>query len=424
MQDSPFRKTGPPIANIRNIPLPEFQLVTLDNGIPVYFINDGSQKLIKLDVVFEGGRMSETQKTQSRVFGAQLKEGTSTMNSEAQSQLFDYYGATYSASSSLDFVTVSLFTLTKHFEKLISPFHDVLFDPVFPQKELDKFKANSIQRLKNDQSKNDIVSYRNLTSNLFGKEHVYGYNSSEETYNALNRESMLSYYQDVLHKQPCKMFLSGSYDEDVMELINKHFGQWSYKGDAALKYTPGVSIGGSHLYESPNKLQVAIRMGRMFGNRVHPDFAKLSFLSNVFGGFFGSRLMKNIREEKGYTYNIYSDIDTLLYDGYFYIATEMAGEHVENALEEIHKEMDILRNELISPEELDMNKNYILGNILNSVDGPFQAIRLIKSTVLNNQSTDNLQDMIDTFANITAEEVRETARKYLDPADFSRVLVG
>lgn len=424
MQDSSFRKTGPPITNIRNIPLPAYEKVLLDNGIPMYYINDGSQKLLKLDIVFEGGRMSETQKTQSRVFGAQLKEGTSTMNSVELSELFDYYGATYSASSSLDFITVSLFTLSKHFGKLVTPFRDVIFDPIFPPKELDKYKANSIQRLKNDQSKNDIVSYRNLTSNLFGDDHVYGYNSSEETYNALSRASMISYYEDLLGKQPCKIFLSGSYDEEVLELINRHFGQWKYKGDGIQVYESGVSTLGSQHYESPNKLQVALRMGRMFGNRVHPDFAKLSFVSNVFGGFFGSRLMKNIREEKGYTYNIYSDIDTLLYDGYFYIATEMAPEHVENTLEEIHKEMNILCTELITSNELDMNKNYILGNILNSIDGPFQAIRLIKSTVLNNQSMESLQDMIDTFAHITAEEVREIARKYFLPEDFSYVLVG
>ncbi|MDA9773443.1 insulinase family protein [Saprospiraceae bacterium] len=425
MQESKLRKFGPPIHNIRQIPLPAFQVITLDNGIPLYFINKGSQELAKLDVVFEGGRISETNKTQSRVFGSLLKEGTSNQNSEELSAYFDYHGAAYSTKTSLDFTTITLFSLSKHFAKLMPTFSSVIFDPIFPQKEFDKFIKNSIQRLQNDRSKNDIVAYRNLTAHIFGAESNYGYNSSEETYNNLSRDSILSYYNDFLSQQPCYLFLSGSYDDSLIESINQEFGQWKYGGNEwSPTYKKHKATLGQYKYSSKNTLQSAFRIGREFGDRRHEDFTKLSFLSNVFGGFFGSRLMKNIREEKGYTYNIYSDIDTLLYDGYFYIATELAGEHVDKTRSEIYKEMDILKNELISLEELEMNKNYILGNLLNSVDGPFQAIRLIKSSVLNKQTESDLSKMINTFINITPEEIQETARKYFDQNSFCEVIVG
>lgn len=424
MQESNLRKYGPPIHNIRQIPLPEFQVIYLDNGIPLYYINQGSQMLTKLDVVFEGGRLAETRKTQSRVFSSLLKEGTKNDSAEKLSSFFDYHGASYSTRASLDFTTITLFSLTRHFSNLLPKFKDIIFDPSFPQKEYDKFIKNSIQRLKNERSKNDIVAYKNLTANIFGEEEVYGYNSTKESYLDLDRNAILDYYQHFLTNQPCTLFLSGSYDQSVIDAINKTLGQFKHNVEWSPSYKNTDPLIGRYNYKTTNNLQSALRIGRHFGDRRHPDFTKLSFLSNVFGGYFGSRLMKNIREEKGYTYNIYSDIDTMLYDGYFYVGTEIAGNNVDKAIDEIYKEMDILKNELISSEELDMNKNYILGNILNSVDGPFQVIRLVKSSILNKQTTEDLQNMIDTFINITAEEVRDTARKYFDQENYTQVVVG
>lgn len=418
------RINGPAISSIRSIPLPEFKIHFLDNGVPVYYINEGSQELLKLDVVFNGGRLAETQKTQSRSIGAMLKEGTSNYTGEQLSTFFDYHGASYNSFSSMDFTTITLFSLTKHFPKLISRFSDIVFEPSFPSGELDKLVKNSIQRLQMDKAKNDIVAYRNITEKVFGKEGKYGYNSTVDTYKNLTRNTLLSYYEEMISTQSCTLFLSGKFDTSTFDVLNQHFGKWNYKGNYEPNYPVREFEEGNFFFDSPNKLQSAIRIGRHFGNRKHEDFSKLSFLSNVFGGFFGSRLMKNIREDKGYTYNIYSDLDTMLHDGYFYIATELAGKHVEPGLEEIFKEMRNLQENLIPEAELNMNKNYILGNLLNSLDGPFQSIRIIKSTILNDQTKEDLEGVIRTFANITAEELRETAIKYLNPSDYTQVIVG
>jgi len=419
-----IRLNGPEIHPIRRVPVPEFKLRHLDNGIPIYFINDGSQELTKLDIVFEGGRHAETLKTSSRAFSVMLKEGTSSYNSEELSSFFDYYGASYTTRSSLDFTTVTLFSLTKYFPLLIERLSEMILQPAFPQKELDKFRETSIQKLKLDKSKNEVVAYRMLTEQIFGKEAVYGYNSSKETYDAIDRQVIQDYYHKALQEQPCKIFLCGKYDENVLEYINKFLGQWDYKGKSETQYKSSIFRPKKLSFESTNEHQVAVRLGQLFGNRKHEDYGKLMFLSNLFGGFFGSRLMKNIREDKAYTYNIFSDLDCMLHDGYFYIASEMAPEYVNPAIEEIHKEMNLLRTVTVSKEELEMNKNYILGNLLTAVDGPFQAIRLVKSAVLNKRTREDVQNTIDTFINITPEEIQETAKKYLNPEDYTQVLVG
>lgn len=419
-----IRRNGPAIHPIRRVPVPNFKLRHLDNGIPIYFINDGSQELTKLDIVFEGGRHAESLRTSSRAFSVLLKEGTSSHNSEELSSFFDYYGASYNTNSSLDFTTISLFSLTKYFPLLIERLSQMVLEPAFPQKELDKFRETSIQRLTLDKSKNEVVAYRMLTEQIFGNDAVYGYNSSKESYTAIDRKVIVDYYQKTIQEQPCSLFLCGKYDENVLESINKFFGQWDYKGNAITKYASADFSPDKLTFKSSNEHQVAVRLGQLFGNRKHVDYGKLMFLSNLFGGFFGSRLMKNIREDKAYTYNIFSDLDCMLHDGYFYIASEMAPEYVNPAIEEIYKEMDLLRNTLVTEEELEMNKNYILGNLLTAVDGPFQAIRLVKSAVLNKRTKEDVQNTIDTFVNITPEELQETARKYLNPDDYTQILVG
>ena len=424
MKHDSLRKYGPEISSIKDVPLPKANLFTLDNGIELYYINEGSQELTKLDVVFEGGRHRESQKTLARSFGSLVKEGTKNHSSEEISAYFDYHGASYNVNSSLDFTTFTLFSLSRFFSDLLPRFSDIIFCPNFPDSELEKYRKNSLEKLLMDKSKNDVMAYRYLTANLFGEGSLYGYNSSIESFQALTRTALLDFHHDMLNHQKCALFLSGRYNLDVLETINTIFGQWNYTTPQPLSYNNPKIEPYVATYDAPNKLQSALRFGQHFGNKNHPDYGNLSFLNNVFGGFFGSRLMKNIREDKGFTYNIYSDIDTMLMDGYFYIASELDGEYVNAALDEIYAEMEILKSEFVDEEELEMNKNYILGNLLNSVDGPFQEIRMVKSAVLNYQDMSDVKKIVDTFLNMTPEIIQETAKKYLNPDSFFQVRVG
>lgn len=419
-----IRKNGPPIASIRNINLPEYEIMYLDNGIPVYYINQGSQELTKIDVVFRGGRHRESKPSLARTFGSMMKEGTVHTPSENISAFFDYYGATFNCGSSLDHTSFTLFSLSKFFPKLVSQFAEIIFEPAFPIADLDKFKQNSIEKLKMDVSKNEVMAYRYLTSELFGESHIYGYNSTKESFSNIIQDDLHHFHKDMVDYQNCFIFLAGKYEKDLLTSLNNSFGKWNYSGLGKINYTPGIESPNQTSYDSPNKLQSAIRLGRHFGSKKHPDYGKLSFLTNVLGGYFGSRLMKNIREDKGYTYNIYSDIDTMLKDGYFYITSELDKEYINPAIDEIFKEMNDLSYNSIPKEELEMNRNYIMGNLLSSLDGPFQAMRLIKSAILSDQSLDEISQIINIYATIDAEELKQTAKKYLNPDDFFRVIVG
>ena len=133
--------------------------------------------------------------------------------------------------------------------------------------------------------------------------------------------------------------------------------------------------------------------------------------------------MENIREDKGYTYNIYSMQDTMQADACFYIATEVGNDYLDPTLKEIYKELDRLRTDLVGEEELSMVKNYLLGNMLNMVDGPFKVTNVVKTFVLNNRPFGEFQEIVDTIRHISAQDIRDLAQRHLKTEDMWEVVV-
>ena len=164
-------------------------------------------------------------------------------------------------------------------------------------------------------------------------------------------------------------------------------------------------------------------MARHFPNRHHPDFTKAQVLNVVLGGYFGSRLMSNIREEKGYTYGIHSYLQNHIEQSAWMISTEAGKDVSEAAIEEVYKEMKILREEPVSEDELMLVRNYMMGSILGDLDGPFQIMARWKNIILNNLSEQYFYETINTIRNITADELQLLAQKYLQPDEFYELVV-
>ncbi|NDB53317.1 MAG: insulinase family protein, partial [Chitinophagaceae bacterium] len=170
-------------------------------------------------------------------------------------------------------------------------------------------------------------------------------------------------------------------------------------------------------------MQGAIRIARPFPNRHHADFIPALVLNTVFGGFFGSRLMSNIREDKGYTYGIHSYILNLQQSSAWMISTEAGKEVCEATIKEVYAEMEQLRTTLISEEELSLVRNYMMGGLLGDLDGPFQLIGRWKNLILNELPPSHFYKTIDTIRNCSADQLRELAQQYLQPDDFYELVV-
>lgn len=420
-----MRRTPPEIREFPEWELKAPEYLTLDNGIPVYAINMGTQDVLKVELVVKGGRPYEKKQLVGRATARMLREGTLKHSGGELAEQIDYYGGSISAPFNMDTSNMALYCLTKNFPKLAPLLAEILTEPSFPEDELQSFVMNSKQRLKVDLAKNDVIAYRTLTEYIFGAKHPYGYNSFPHSYEALCRDDLIGHYQANFVAGNCLLFVSGRFEKDTLDLLNRTLGQHIPRGyNPPADMTPEqLEPRALHIYH-PDSVQTAIRIGRRMFNRSHPDYFSFYILNTILGGYFGSRLMANIREDKGYTYNIYSSLDPMIFDGFFCIATEVGNDFVERTLEEIYAEMDRICYEPVDEEELAMVRSYLLGNLLGMVDGPFNAAAVIKALVLDDLPLNSFPALAEQIRTITPEELMRIAQKYLKREEMWQIVVG
>lgn len=421
----PDRSIQPKIKDISTIHIPDFQEHQLDNGIPVYEVNMGTQEILKMEIVFKAGRPFEHQKLVARTTSALLREGTKRRKATEIHEMIDFYGGTMNVPVNLDTSNIVLYSLTKHFEKLLGVLSDILLEPAFPEDELEIFKKNNKQRLQVDLTKNDVVAYRTITEKIFSSTHPYGYNSQETTYDDLTRSELLHHFDRNFHAGNCQIIISGKTSPQIINLLNQYIGKTLPRKERVKSQIIDANPAPEQLkIDFPDKSQTAIRLGCKLFNRHHKDYNDFYILNTILGGYFGSRLMSKIREEKGYTYNIFSTLDPMHFDGYFYVGTEVGNEFVAPTLETIYGEFERLKNEPIQKEELKMVQNYLMGFFLTNLDGAFNVAELVKISKVEGLPKDFFKNMVKRVQSITAEDLMRLSQKYLNKDKMWEVVVG
>lgn len=421
------RKSAPVIYEVRHLTLPRPEIVLLDNGIPVYVLDFPGQEIVKLEAVFRAGRAEEWKRLAARSTSRLLREGTMQKPGAEIAEHLDFYGASLTVPTNLDTSSFVLFSLKKYAHEVIPTFTEMLQSPSFPEDELENYRRTSIQELLVELEKGETVAYRKITELIFGENHPYGYNSMPEDYSAIQQADLRQFYDSWYRPSNCLLFASGRIDKDILDLLNQQFGQWK----SALTSPPASPPLQPSTFSAPtvvrmalpNSLQSAIKIGRKLFDRNHPDFNGMLVLNTVLGGYFGSRLMANIREKKGYTYNIYSTVDAYLRDGCFYIATEVSHDKAAAAVRAIFREMKKLCEKPVPEEELSMVRNYILGMLLNGLDGPINSSDMVRNQVVENQSPEKFDALVQTVRNISASKLQSLAQQYFQPKDFWTVIV-
>jgi zinc protease len=409
-----------------NLQLKPYQQFTLANGVPVYTIDAGAQEVVQVELVFYAGNWFEQQRSVAAATNYLLKNGTSKKSAFEINELFEYYGAYCNRSCFNETAVVSLSSLSKQLPAILPVVREMITDSVFSEAELDIYKQNSKQRLTVNLQKCDFVATRLIDAYVFGEEHPYGKYTNPEDLDALNSQMLKDFFTQYYLNGQCVIFVSGKLPINIEEQLNNAFGDLSLKTFNNQLSTIPQSPAAEKKYRIQNDaagVQGAIRIARPFPNRHHPDFMKVSVLNTVFGGFFGSRLMSNIREDKGYTYGIHSYVQNHIHESAWMISTEAGKDVCEATIEEIYKEMKLLREDLVDEEELMLVRNYLIGTLLGDLDGPFQIMGRWKNLILNGLTGDYFYRSIETIKTISAVELRELAKKYLNPADFYEIVV-
>ena len=422
------RKTAPPIKDAIefNLKLKPYQQFTLNNGVPVYCIDAGAQEVVQIELVFYAGNWFEQQKNLAAATNYLLKNGTSNKSAFQLNEEFEYYGAYCNRTCYNETAIVSLSSLTKQLPAILPVVREMITDSVFSDTELDIYKQNSKQRLQVNLQKSDFVATRLIDAYLYGENHPYGKYTNPEDMDALNSSQLKDFFKQYYLNGQCIIFVSGKLPNNIEEQLNNAFGDLSLKPFNNQLSTISLSPAAEKKYRIQNDVhgvQGSIRIARQFPNRHHPDFMKVMVLNTVFGGFFGSRLMSNIREDKGYTYGIHSYVQNHIHESAWMISTDAGKDVCEATIKEVYKEMKLLREDLVDAEELLLVRNYLIGTILGDLDGPFHIMGRWKNLILNSLTDDYFYKSIETIKTITAEELRELAKKYLNPEQFYELVV-
>ena len=422
------RKTAPHITDATDfqLTLKPYEHFTLDNGVPVYAINAGAQDVLQIEMVFYAGNFFEKNKGVAPSTNFLLKNGTESRTALELNEAFEYYGASCSRACYSETAVLSLHTLSKHADKLLPVMKDMITEATFLKKELDIFVQNTKQRLAVNLLKCEFVAGRMIDKVLYGENHPYGTFTDAADLEKITVDQLKEFYKAFYIKGQCVIFIAGKLPTDYQQLLNDNFGKLPLTKPSynvtEIKTSPAADKK-YRIQNDANAVQGAIRIAQPFPNRHHPDFKKAIVLNTVFGGFFGSRLMSNIREEKGYTYGIYSYLQNHMQESAWLISTEAGKDVTEATIEEVYKEMKILRETPIDADELSLVRNYMIGGILGDLDGPFHIIAKWKNIILNNMNESYFYDSVAAIKETNAEELQALAQKYLQPEKFYELVV-
>lgn len=408
-----------------DIKLTPYNQFILPNRIPVYYLHGGPEEVVSIELVFKAGSVFEDHPLVADATGKLLKNGTDSKTALQVNEYFEYYGAYIQQRIGSKTATIQLYCLNKYLPELLPLVREIITRANFPQRELEIYKNKSRQRLKVNLEKCDFVANRYIGNYLYGMEHPYGKNYHAGDIDSLQSTQLQAFFDRYYVNGSCSVFAAGKLPAHFEKLMHDHFGDLS-AGSAITMQQVSLEPASEKQYRitnDPNGVQGAIRIARLMPSSIHPDFKKLQILNTLFGGYFGSRLMANIREEKGYTYGVYSYFESRTDVSAQIISTEAGKGVCEAAVQEIYLEMNKLREQIPPTEELELVKNYMLGQYLSYTDGPFQTMSRWRNLITQGLDGDYFDAVIDTIRSVTPQEIHEIADKYFSPDAYFELIV-
>ena len=426
MKMNNLHRVQPPVFPVEKVVIPEAQPLILNNGVPVFFIEAGTEDIMRIEFVFRAGQIRESLPLQATTCNMMLSEGSTNYSSEELNRLLDSYGIFLNQSADKDSAGVVLFCLNKHIAKVLELSIEILFRPAFHEPELKALMNKRLRWYLINREKVQNIAADQFFESLFGKNHPYGHQVDQKDFENLTPALLSAFHSKYYTPENMAIIISGKIDPNTAEFLNKYIGcitTGTITHEDPLNTIAGEKMKKIHLAKS-GTVQTAIRIGSSTINKRHPDYPGLKVLDAILGGYFGSRLMKNIREEKGYTYGISSSVSSLDLSGYKIISTEVAHKNSRKAISEIYKEIKLLQNVPVTKDEMAVVRNYMSGEMLRMFDGPFALAESFRSAWefgLDNNYYYRLAEKIKT---IDPDEIIDLASTYYNLDDLYEITVG
>jgi zinc protease len=421
------RNIPPGIHSVDHVEYQKPERFNLNGGSELFVIKGGDQEVVKLDFAFKACSWYSSSKLESLMTAAMIQEGTSRLKAKEIANIFDFYGAQFNSHSHYDYNYVSLFSLKKHLPQLLPLIFEIISDSIFPGDEFEIIRKQRKQRAIIDAEKVGIISQRTFLRTLFSDNHPYAPIASPESYDFVTQEGTKAHFRRFYASDRMTIIASGHVDEGVIKLITDIFsGSWGEPVEEKSNTNRGkiAHSNQSIFIDKEGANQNAISIGKHFPTQNHPDYPAIRLLCTILGGYFGSRLMSNLREEKGLTYSIHASPISFVHNGVFLVSAEVKTQKTDEAVKEIFREMERLCKELITDNELSLVQNYMLGRILEDFDGPFARAQNFAALHEFGMDYEYFERLIHTVKEATSSEIREIARKYLSSDTMACVIAG
>ncbi|MEN9961295.1 MAG: hypothetical protein RL045_1548 [Bacteroidota bacterium] len=418
------RSIAPAAFPVDKVIFPKPNHFTLTNGIEVWVVSAGEQEVFKLELSTKAGAIHSPLAGLAGMTASLMKRGTASRTAQEIHQNFDFFGAFWDVQASLDHGTFTVYGLNKHFNSLIPLVAEMLQEATFPAEEVEKELEIERQKTKLSWEKTSYSASQKFRAQLFPND-PYGRFTVAADFDKLDQQTLVNQYKLTWASQKPVIFLSGKISEEQMASLDQTLGKLKFNSSELL--IPSLTSASQPIQlreEKEGSVQSSIRFGLPAISRKHPDYFHFSLMNTVLGGYFGSRLQKNIREEKGFTYGISSSLAPYPRGGYWVVGTDVNGENVDATLAEIKKEISLLQNDLVPEEELATVKNYLMGSFTGELTQAFDIAEKVRVIQLDGLAPDFYDQFQDQIQNIQAQDIRDMATKYLNLDKMHEVIVG
>lgn len=406
-----------------SVAMPRTEIHTAKNGVKIYTLHSDDFEVVRFTFVFRAGTSMQHKPFTASATLNMLSEGSRSMTAQQIAETLDFYGTYFDLNIDRDYVYISLALLTKFCDNMFPVLREIILNPTFNDSELRTYCNKRQQGLAIERRKIDVQSRELFGQALFGSEHPYGASDDESLYNNITREDLVKLYGELYTAENCFVVCSGNIDQSVIRNLEQ-IVEALPSGRKPEVTLPKPKTTYSIRKPIDTAVQSSIRIGRLLFPRSHPDFVGMQVVAMILGGYFSSRLMQNLREKNGYTYGVMAAMINFDKEGYLAIATQVRHEEAEAALAEIYFEIERLRRELISEEELQLAKNMMIGEILRILDGPFGIADVTIENIMCGTDNSATEENLQAILAITPEQVQELAVKYLRREDLVEVVVG
>ncbi|MEJ6776910.1 MAG: pitrilysin family protein [Crocinitomicaceae bacterium] len=390
--------------------------------VSLYHMSDVPNETTRFDLYFDAGKCRGGNSMASFVNGL-LLSGTKHKTSIEINNEINGKGGFYESGISQENSVISVYSLRENVLDIFNTIKDAIKNVAFIEKEVLEFLSDRKQGFNISLQKVNYLAQRAFQEDLFNSNDNYAKATELSDFENVNIHDLKDFHSEFYLKGLTKIVVLGDLDEETIQHFI--FGGNEFAINTKPKYIDEIqNNAGIRHVEKSNSVQSAIRVGKVLFNKNHPDYLDFLVLNTILGDYFGSRLMSNIREDKGYTYGIGTMVAELNNVGYFMVATEVGTDLKEATLKEIKFEFERLKTDFVKPEELELVQNYMLGQLLKSADGPYAMTDLFISVELHDLDLEFYNRAIASLNSINVERIQELAVKYLNWDDMSIVTAG